>query len=345
MTPANDTLDTTRLQHYLAGQIPDFGTLLECSKFSGGQSNPTYLLRTPGRQYVLRRKPAGVLLKSAHAVDREYRVIKAMGPTAVPVPQVYCLCEDEGVIGSMFYVMEFMDGRIFWDGALPAQTPPERTAIYEASVSVLAALHSVDVNQVGLGDYGKPGNYFARQTKRWSEQYLATATEDNPAMNRLMQWLPNNMPADDGRVSLAHGDYRIDNLVFHPTEPRVLAVLDWELSTLGHPLADFAYHCMTWRVTPAEFRGLKGHDLAALGIPREDSYVQAYCKRTGRDSLPDWDYYMAFNMFRMAAILQGILHRALQGSAASAEAEQTGRLARPMAEAGWRQVMGHPSER
>ena len=333
MTSGNDTLDTTRLQHYLAGQIPDFGTLLECSKFSGGQSNPTYLLRTPERQYVLRRKPAGVLLKSAHAVDREYRVIKAMGPTAVPVPQVYCLCEDEGVIGSMFYVMEFMDGRIFWDGALPAQTPPERTAIYEASVSVLAALHSVDVNQVGLGDYGKPGNYFARQTKRWSEQYLATATEDNPAMNRLMQWLPNNMPADDGRVSLAHGDYRIDNLVFHPTEPRVLAVLDWELSTLGHPWADLAYQCMHWRLAPdAAIPGLGGLDRAALGIPSEVAYVARYCALTGIDSIPNWDFYIIFSFFRIAAILQGVKKRALDGNASSKKARDYGNLARPISE-------------
>ncbi len=333
MTPANDTLDTARLQHYLAGQIPDFSTLLECSKFSGGQSNPTYLLRTPERQYVLRRKPAGVLLKSAHAVDREYRVIKALGPTAVPVPQVYCLCEDEGVIGSMFYVMEFMDGRIFWDGALPAQSPPERTAIYDASVSVLAALHSVDVDQVGLGDYGKPGNYFARQIKRWSEQYLATATEDNPAMNRLMHWLPNNMPADDGRVALAHGDYRIDNLVFHTQESRVLAVLDWELSTLGHPWADLAYQCMHWRLAPdAAIPGLGGLDRAALGIPSEAAYVARYCALTGIDSIPDWDFYIIFSFFRIAAILQGVKMRALDGNASSKKARDYGNLARPISE-------------
>jgi len=333
MTQANDTLDTARLQHYLAGQIPDFGTLLECSKFSGGQSNPTYLLRTSERQYVLRRKPAGVLLQSAHAVDREYRVIKALGPTAVPVPQVYCLCEDAGVIGSMFYVMEFMDGRIFWDGALPAQSPPERAAIYDASVGVLAALHSVDVNQVGLGDYGKPGNYFARQIKRWSEQYLATATEDNPAMNRLMHWLPHHMPADDGRVALAHGDYRIDNLVFHPTEPRVLAVLDWELSTLGHPWADLAYQCMHWRLAPdAAIPGLGGLDRAALGIPSEAAYVARYCALTGIDSIANWDFYIIFSYFRIAAILQGVKKRALDGNASSKKARDYGDLARPISE-------------
>ena len=335
------------LATYLRQHLPGFGGELTAQQFSGGQSNPTYLLQAGDRRWVLRRKPPGVLLPSAHAVDREYRVMAALAHSAVPVPHVHLLCEDDAVVGSAFYVMEHVEGRNFVDPSLPGMTPEQRGAIYDEMNRVIATLHGVDHHAAGLAGYGRPGQYLKRQIERWTWQYRASQTglsEPITAMERLIEWLPAHLPESD-ETSLVHGDFRIDNLIFHPHEPRVLAVLDWELSTLGHPLADFAYHCMTWRVTPAEFRGLKGHDLAALGIPREDSYVQAYCKRTGRDSLPDWDYYMAFNLFRMAAILQGILHRALQGSAASAEAEQTGRLARPMAEAGWRQVMGHPSER
>ena len=278
-----------------------------------------------------------MLLPSAHAVDREYRVIAALRQSEVPVPQVHLLCEDDSVVGSAFFVMDYVEGRSFWDPSLPGMAADERGAIYDEMNRVIAALHGVDYQAAGLASYGRPGQYLKRQIERWTRQYRASETEPIAAMERLIGWLPAHLPEDD-ETSLVHGDFRIDNLIFHPTEPRVLAVLDWELSTLGHPLADFAYHCMTWRVTPAEFRGLKGHDLAALGVPREDAYVQAYCKRTGRSSLPDWDYYMAFNLFRMAAILQGILHRALHGSAASAGAEQTGRLAGSIAEAGWRQV-------
>ena len=330
------------LAAYLRQHLPGFGGELTAQQFSGGHSNPTYLLEAGGRRWVLRRKPPGVLLPSAHAVDREYRVMAALAHSAVPVPQVHLLCEDDSVIGSAFYVMEHVEGRNFLDPALPGMTPEQRGAIYDEMNRVIALLHSVDIHAAGLAAYGRPGQYLKRQIERWTRQYRASQTgisEPIAAMESLIEWLPTHLPEAD-ETTLVHGDFRIDNLIFHPHEPRVLAVLDWELSTLGHPLADFAYHCMTWRVTPAEFRGLKGHDLATLGIPLENAYVQAYCKRSGRAALADWDYFMAFNMFRMAAILQGILHRALNGSAASAEAEQTGRLARPMAEAGWRQVTG-----
>ena len=329
------------LAAYLRQHLPGFGDhKLTAQQFSTGQSNPTYLIEAGSRRWVLRRKPPGVLLPSAHAVDREYRVIAALAHSAVPVPHVHLLCEDDSVIGSAFYVMDFVEGRNFLDPSLPGMTSAQRGAIYDEMNRVITALHGVDHHAAGLAGYGRPGQYLKRQIERWTRQYRASQigiSEPIAAMEHLIEWLPAHLPEAD-ETALVHGDFRIDNLIFHPHEPRVLAVLDWELSTLGDPLADFAYHCMTWRVTPAEFRGLKGHDLAALGIPLEDAYVQAYCKRSGRASLPDWDYYMAFNMFRMAAILQGILQRALQGSAASAEAEQTGRLARPMAEAGWRQV-------
>jgi aminoglycoside phosphotransferase (APT) family kinase protein len=332
-TPSTDTLDTARLQSWLADRMAGLGRIEACSKFAGGQSNPTYLLTTSTGKYVLRRKPAGLLLKSAHAVDREYRVIQTLGPTAVPVPQVHCLCEDESVIGSMFFVMEFVEGRIFWDGALPQQTPAQRGALYDAMVTVLAAMHRVDLPKVGLSDYGRPGNYFARQISRWSEQYRTTATEANPAMDRLIAWLPRNLPADDGRVALNHGDYRIDNLVFHPTEPRVLAVLDWELSTLGHPWADLAYQCMQWRLpVDAAIPGLGGLDRAALGIPSEANYVARYCALTGIEEIPNWDFYIVFSFFRLAAILQGIQKRALDGNASSQKATAYGRLARPISE-------------
>ena len=335
------TLDLDRLAAYLRQQLPDFSGSLAAEQFAGGQSNPTYLLTAGDQRYVLRRKPPGVLLPSAHAVEREYRVIEALAHSGVPVPRVLLLCTDESVIGSTFYLMAFVEGRSFWDPSLPGMKPEQRAAIYDEMNRVIATLHSVDYAAAGLAGFGRPGQYLKRQIERWTRQYRASETERIDAMERLIEWLPAHLPEAD-ETSLVHGDYRIDNLIFHPSEPRVLAVLDWELSTLGHPLADFAYHCMTWRVSPEEFRGLKGHDLGELGIPAEDAYVRAYCERTGRTTLPDWDYYLAFNMFRMAAILQGILARALQGSAASAQAEETGRRARPMAEAGWRQVLAAP---
>lgn len=330
-------LDLDRLCDWLRPKLDGFAGAPTVSKFAGGQSNPTYLLSSGEQRYVLRRKPPGVLLPSAHAVDREYRVMRALAHSGVPVPRVHLLCEDASVIGTAFYLMEYVPGRTFMDPTLPGLDRAERAAIYDEMNRVIAALHTADYAGLGLADFGRPGAYLKRQIERWTKQYRSSETERIDAMERLVEWLPAHLPEAD-ETSLVHGDFRIDNLIFHPAEPRVVAVLDWELSTLGHPLADFAYHCMSWRVTPDEFRGIKGHDLAALGIPGEAAYVAAYCRRTGRDEIADWDYYLAFNLFRMAAILQGILGRALAGNAASADALETGRLARPMAEAGWRLV-------
>ncbi len=331
--------DTGRLAEYLRAQVEGFSGELTVEQFKGGQSNPTFLLSAGGRRYVMRRKPPGKLLPSAHAVDREYRVISALAGTDVPVARSYVLCEDDSVIGTAFYIMDYVEGRILWDPALPGMTPPERAAIFGEMNRVIAALHSVDPAAVGLADYGKPGSYFARQIDRWSKQYRASETEKIEAMDNLMAWLPANIPAGD-ETRIVHGDYRLDNVIFHPGQARILAVLDWELSTLGQPLADFAYHCMTWRLSPGQFRGLVGHDLAALGIPDEGDYVAMYCRRTGRKPIPaaEWEYYIAFNMFRLAAILQGIMARALQGNASSPEAVETGKRARPLAEEAWRQV-------
>lgn len=333
MSNVVDALNVENLQKYLEKEIPDFGTIQECTKFAGGQSNPTFLIRTDKSKYVLRRKPPGLLLKSAHAVDREYRVMKALGSTDVPVPKMFVLCDDDSVIGSMFYVMEYIDGRIFWNGALPEQTPAERSAIYDEMVRVLAAMHNVNLEKAGLSDFGKPGNYFSRQISRWSEQYKASETEKNPAMDALIEWLPQHVPADDGRIALIHGDYRIDNMMFHPSEIRVLGVLDWELSTLGHPWADIAYQCMQLRIAPdAAIPGLGGLDRKALGIPSEEEYVAKYCKLTGISEIPNWDFYIIFSFFRLSAILQGVLKRAIDGNASSAKAFGHGALAKPLSE-------------
>ncbi|MCP5295931.1 MAG: phosphotransferase [Zoogloeaceae bacterium] len=331
--------DTGRLADWLRANVEGYSGELAVEQFKGGQSNPTFLLSAGNRKYVMRRKPPGKLLPSAHAVDREYRVISALAKTDVPVARSYALCQDDAVIGTAFYVMDYVEGRILWDPALPGMQPAERTAIFDEMNRVIAALHNVDYAAVGLADYGKPGSYFARQIDRWSKQYRASETEKIEAMDNLMAWLPANIPAGD-ETSIVHGDYRLDNVIFHPSEPRILAVIDWELSTLGHPLSDFAYHCMTWRLSPGQFRGLQGHDLAALGIPGEADYVALYCRRTGRESIPaaEWEYYLAFNMFRLTAILQGIMARAMQGNAASQEAIDTGKRARPLAEEAWRQV-------
>jgi aminoglycoside phosphotransferase (APT) family kinase protein len=319
-SPATARLETERLGPYLAGHIPGFGRLEGAEKFAGGQSNPTFLVTATGGRYVLRRKPPGTLLKSAHAVDREYRVMKALAGTDVPVPPVLHLCEDEAVIGSMFYVMRYVEGRIFWDGLLPEVSRDERYAIYDAMNATLAALHRVEPDAVGLGDFGRPGSYFERQVARWSGQYRASETHRIAAMNALIAWLEANMPADDGRVSLVHGDYRIDNMIFAPAEPRILAVLDWELSTLGHPFADLAYQCMQWRL-PAEgaFRGLGDVDRKAHGLPTEEEYVARYCERTGIGGIDGWSFYLAFSFFRLAAILQGVYKRALDGNASNPE--------------------------
>jgi aminoglycoside phosphotransferase (APT) family kinase protein len=332
-------IDLERLAAWLEKHVASLDGPLEAAQFKGGQSNPTYLLAAGGQRYVLRRKPPGKLLPSAHAVDREYRVIRALAGTEVPVARALALCEDESVIGTAFYVMEYVSGRVFWDPRLPDLGVAERHAIHDEINRVIAALHGVDPEAVGLGDYGRTGEYIARQVSRWSKQYLASETEKIEAMDNLIAWLPENIPAGE-ETRIVHGDYRIDNVIFHPSETRILAVLDWELSTLGHPLADFAYHCMVWRIPPGVFRGLGGLDLAALGIPTEREYVEAYCRRTGRAGIEprDWEYYMVYNMFRIAAIVQGVMARALQGNASSAQALETGRAARPLAEMAWRQV-------
>lgn len=327
-------LDTSKLGDYLAAHIPGFEGPVSAEKFAGGQSNPTFKLTAAGRHYVLRRKPPGELLKSAHAVDREFRVISALQGTGVPVPRTYVLCEDEDVIGSMFFVMEYLEGRILWDPTLPeAADNAERAAIFDSMNATMAAMHNVDVAAVGLADYGRPGNYFERQVDRWTKQYRASAMKPIPAMDRLIDYLPANMPDDDGRVSLVHGDYRLDNLMFHPTEPRAIAVLDWELSTLGNPLADLANQCMAWML-PREggIVGMMGVDRAALGIPSDEEYIARYCERTGRDGIDNWNFYIVFSMFRLAAILQGVAKRAEQGNASSPEARAKGAMVASLAD-------------
>jgi aminoglycoside phosphotransferase (APT) family kinase protein len=336
--------DAAALQAHLERHLDGFEGPLSVEQFKGGQSNPTYKLVTPGAAYVMRSKPAPAakLLPSAHAIEREYRVMHALRDTAVPVPRMHLLCEDESVIGRAFYVMSFVEGRVLWDQTLPDMGPAQRAAVYDEMNRVIAALHSVDVKATGLADYGKPGNYFERQIGRWSKQYQASITEPIEAMDRLIEWLPAHIPPgarDDTQVSVVHGDFRLDNLVFHPTEPRVLAVLDWELSTLGHPLADFSYHCMSWHIPRRLGRGIGGVDIAALGIPSEADYVRRYCERTGRSDTvalaADWNFYLAYNLFRIAAILQGIARRVVDGTAASAQAREAGAGARPLAELGW----------
>lgn len=333
--PDRQAIDPARLAPWLAAHVPGYAGPLAITRFAGGQSNPTFRLDTPGARYVLRRKPAGEVLPSAHAMDREFRVLSALHGTAVPVARPLALCTDDAVIGSMFYVMEHMEGRVFWEQGLPGLSAAERAAIYDSMGTTIAALHRLDFDALGLGDFGRPGNYLARQVARWSKQYRASETETIPAMDRLIDWLPTHLPARE-TPALVHGDYRLDNLIFHPTEPRVIAVLDWELSTLGDALADFAYNVMSWRISPAHFRGLAGLDLGALGIPSEAEYVAAYCRRTGRAApIPDWEVYLVFGMFRIAAILQGVLKRGLVGSASSTEAIEHGRGARLMAEQAW----------
>jgi aminoglycoside phosphotransferase (APT) family kinase protein len=329
--------DTERLAAYLTQHVENFSGALDVQQFKGGQSNPTYLLTAGSKKFVLRRKPPGKLLPSAHAVDREYRIITALRDSGVPVARSYVLCEDESVIGTPFYVMDFVDGRVIWDPSMPGASNAERAAIYAELNHVIARLHQVDYAALGLTDFGKPGNYLERQIARWTKQYRASETEKIEAMDKLIDWLPQNIPPGD-ETTIVHGDYRLDNVIFHRNEPRILAVLDWELSTLGHPLADFSYHCMSWRLTANEFRGLVGLDLPGLSIPTEAQYVARYCERTGRREIANWDFYMAYNMFRLAGILQGIMGRVVDGTAASPHAMEQGKRARPMAQAGWRQV-------
>jgi len=330
---ATDQLNLEIVGPYLEEHIDGFKGLQRAKKFEGGQSNPTFLLGADSGQYVLRRQPPGELLKSAHAVDREYRVINALRNSDVPVARADHLCEDRDVIGSMFYVMSYEKGRIFWDPGLPDLDNPQRTAIFDEMSRILAALHDVDIDAVGLSDFGRPGNYFERQFGRWTKQYKASETETILAMDRLMQWLSDNMPDDDGQVSLIHGDYRLDNIIFHPTDSNALALLDWELSTLGHPYADLAYQCMQLRVgRDAAIAGLGDMDRKAFGIPTEEEYVAQYCERRGISGIPNWTFYVAFSFFRLAAILQGVLKRAIDGNASSKKAFEYGALAPQLAE-------------
>ena len=314
--------DEAALARWMADHVDGFSGPLTVDQFKGGQSNPTYRLTTPGAAYVLRRKPPGPLLKGAHDVLREARVLTALANTDVPVAPVHGICADDGVIGTPFFVMGLVEGRIVWDATFPDVPREERAAYFDAMNATLAALHGVDYAAVGLGDYGRPGNYFARQIARWSKQYQDDADAGRDAdMDALVAWLPDNIPADD-ETRIVHGDFRCDNMIFHCTEPRIIAVLDWELSTLGHPLADFAYHAMMYRMPPDIVAGLAGADIAALGIPSEREYIAAYCARTGRDGIPDYDFYVAFNVFRLAAIFHGIKGRVIRGTAASAHARE-----------------------
>jgi aminoglycoside phosphotransferase (APT) family kinase protein len=325
------------LDGWLRRNLPDFAGIAEMARFEGGQSNPTYLLRDArARDYVVRRKPSGALLPSAHAVDREYRVLSALQDTAVPVPRALALCRDTSIVGSEFYVMEFVAGRIFSDPALPEIGRAERAAVYDEMNRVHAVLHTLEPAALGLGDFGKPGNYLGRQMDRWIRQYRASETEPIDAMERLIAWLPTR-PRREGRVAIVHGDFKIQNMLFDPSEPRIVAVLDWELATLGDPLVDFAYHGMIWRLPPALWSGLAGLDLVALGLPSEAEFVARYCERTGLKAA-DWDFYVIFCMFRLAAILQGIMQRALKGNAASAAARAYGSRTRGIAELAWREA-------
>ena len=327
-------IDAAALEKFLGFKIAGI------AQFKGGQSNPTYrLTASTGKQFVLRRKPPGKLLPSAHAVEREYRVIHALHATGFPVARPHVLCEDDSVIGTAFYVMDFVEGRVLWDQSLPGMSKAERFAIWDELNRVIAQLHAIDYRAVGLETFGRPGNYIERQVARWSKQYQASETEKIESMDNLIAWLPKNIPPETG-TTVVHGDFRLDNAIFHPTAPKILAVLDWELSTLGDPLADFAYHCMSWHIPPGQFRGIGGLDHAALGIPSEAEYVHTYCKRTNRKSIDQshWDFYIAYNLFRIAAILQGIMKRVVDGTAASAHARDAGGRAKPMAELGWKQV-------
>ena len=334
--PEQHAFDTARLAAWMQTNVAGFKGSIEVRQFAGGQSNPTYLVQSAAHRYVLRRKPTGKLLPSAHAVDREFRVIAALQDTEVPVPKAHALCTDPAVIGTEFYVMDYVEGRLFWDAALPEVASADRRAIYDEMTRVIAALHAVDYSAVGLGDYGKPGRYIERQVARWTQQYRAAQTETIDAVERLIEWLPQHIPADE-ETSIVHGDFRLDNAIFHPREPRILAVLDWELSTLGHPLVDLAYLCMRYHLSADQFKGLGGLDTAALQIPGEAECVADYCRRRGRPQVgpQEWTYYLAFNMFRLTGILQGVLARAIQGNASSATALEAGRRAKPLAEQAW----------
>ena len=335
-------------QNVLAAWLKAQGLLdratLTVKALTGGQSNPTFLLSSGAQRYVLRKKPPGPLLPSAHAVDREFRVMQALQHSDVPVPKLFAYSEELDVVGTPFYIMEYLDGRVIVDQSLPGLTKTDRASVYQDMNRVIAALHNVDYAKVGLETFGKPGNYFGRQIARWSRQYKEANTEDIPELHALIDWLPANIPAGE-QTSIVHGDYRLDNLVLHPTEPRAIGLLDWELATLGHPLADFAYHCMSWHIPASLWRGIGGLDLAALGIPDEAYYLKQYSEATGLDGAEHWDFYLAYNLFRMAAILQGIARRAADGTAASSDALETGSKARPLAEIGWKYAQRYARSR
>jgi aminoglycoside phosphotransferase (APT) family kinase protein len=332
--------DEAALDRWMGTHVEGYAGPLMVEQFNGGQSNPTYKLVTPARAYVLRRKPPGQLLKGAHAIEREFQVLSGLAQAGFPVAAVHNLCTDDSVIGTWFYVMEMVEGRIFWDAALPAVTRADRPAVYEAMNDTIARLHQIDYQSVGLGDYGRPGNYFERQIGRWSKQYVEDEMAGrNSDMDRLIEWLRVNIPSSEDSA-IVHGDFRIDNLIFHPTESRVIAVLDWELSTLGHPLADFAYHAMMYHMPAHIAAGLAGADCAALNIPDEPSYVAAYCKRTGRETIPEYHFYIAFNFFRLAAILHGIKGRVLRKTAVSAQAAERAKAFPELAAIGWTQASG-----
>ena len=335
-------VDLGALSDYMHKHVAGFSGDLQIQQFKGGQSNPTFMLTAGSQRYVLRTKPAPAakLLPSAHAIEREFRVMDALSKAGFPAARQYALCEDEEVIGRAFYIMEFMDGRVLWDQSMPDMSNAERAAHYDEMNRVIAQLHTIDYKAIGLETYGKPGNYFGRQIDRWTRQYKASETEHIPAMEQLIEWLPQHIPAGE-QTTIVHGDYRLDNMIFHPTEPRILAVLDWELSTLGHPLADFSYHCMSWHIVPGLFRGIAGLDLKSLGIPSEEDYLAKYSERTGiAIHKEDFRFYLAYNMFRMAGILQGIMKRYQDGTAASEQALKNGQAARPMAEMGWEFASG-----
>ena len=333
LTPVRDAhrFDEAALLDYLTDNVAGFSGPLQIRQFEGGQSNPTFRLETPDRQYVLRKQPPGELLPSAHQVHREYRVMKALQNTDVPVPEMICLCEDPEVIGTRFYVMEMVEGRLFTEALLPELTPPERDAVYRDLARVLACLHNVDVDAVGLTDFGRPGNYYERQIGRWSKQYRASKTEEIEAMEKLMAWLPENIP-EQKKTVIVHGDFRLGNMLFHPTEPKIIAVLDWELSTLGDGLADLGYICQDYHADAYFSEGLASADLPALGIPSEEEFVAEYCRHAGISGIDNWPFYLIYNMFRSAAIIQGVYKRGLDGNASSTTATEYGQVARIRAE-------------
>mgnify|MGYP003451144395 FL=1 len=331
--------DEAKLAAWMEANVEGYAGPLVVEQFKGGQSNPTYKLLTPKQNYVMRRKPPGVLLPSAHAVDREYKVITALHNAGFPAAKTFGLCTDETVIGTWFYIMDCVEGRVIWDTTFPSEPKEKRAAYFDAMNATIAQLHMMDYQAIGLGDFGKPGNYFARQIGRWSKQYIEdTGAGHYGPMDKLVEWLPTAIPEGE-EVSIVHGDYRCDNMIFHPTEPKVLAVLDWELSTLGHPLADFSYHLMMYRMPAVGTTGLAGNDLKAMGIPTEDEYVVAYCRRTGRSGIPNLDFYVAYNMFRLAAIIHGIKGRVVRGTASNAHAVASAATFEPLADAAWAQAL------